>query len=430
MAKIAVGLFDNLEDARMAIEDLVQSGFQREDISLIANSGNGEIQQYFQDRDQGEEIGEGALGGAGIGAVLGGLGGLLVGLGALAIPGIGPVLAAGPLVSALAGAGIGAAAGGLLGALVKAGIPSEEAELYAEGVRRGGSLLTVNSSDDMADQAVHILNRHNPVDVEQRSQEWRQDNWQGFDESAEPYPADRIEMDRSRYRSDLDMDTTTHREGHTTLPVSEEELRVGKREVETGGVRVHTRVEEQPVEQDINLRQERVHVERHPVDRPVDTGDMDAFQEGTIEVTGRSEEAVVDKQARIVEEIEVSKDVEDHTETIHDSLRHTEVDVEEIGPQGRSGMGSTQMGGLDDYDDFFRQHYNTNYGTASYTYDQYRPYYQYGWQLGSDDRYRNRRWDEIEMDARRDWERTNPNSMWEDFKEAVREGWQRATSSR
>jgi uncharacterized protein (TIGR02271 family) len=424
MTKIAVGLFDNFEHARMAVEELVQAGFNRENISLIANSSTGEVRQYISDEEKGEEIGEGALGGAGIGAVVGGLGGLLVGLGALAIPGIGPVLAAGPLITALAGAGIGAAAGGLLGALAKAGIPSDEAELYAEGVRRGGTLVTVNAADDMADRAVDILNHHNPVDVEKRSEEWRQGNWTGFDESAAPYTAEQIDTERSRYRMDMDVDV--NQEGKTVLPVIEEELRVGKREVETGGVRIHTRTEEEPVEEEVHLREERVQVERRPVDRPVSAGDIDAFQEGTIEVTGRAEQAVVDKQARVVEEVEISKDVEEHTETIRDSVRRTDVDVEEVG----AGATRMAMGDIDDYDDFFQQHYNTTYGTTTYTYDQYRPYYQYGWQLGADERFRNRRWDEIEMDARSDWERSNPGSLWDDFKDAVREGWQRATGQR
>jgi hypothetical protein len=129
----------------------------------------------------------GAAAGAGIGAVLGGLAGLLVGLGALAIPGIGPIIAAGPLATTLAGAGLGAATGGLVGALADAGIPEGEAGVYAEGVRRGGTLVTVRAGEDMVSRATEIMNRYTPVDINQRTTEWRDSGWSGFDANAGPY---------------------------------------------------------------------------------------------------------------------------------------------------------------------------------------------------------------------------------------------------
>jgi hypothetical protein len=111
-----------------------------------------------------------------------------VGLGALTIPGLGPVLAAGPLaiaLSTLLGAGVGAAAGGvtggLLGALIGLGIPEEEAEYYAEGVRRGGVLVTTQVQDGIADQIVNILDRHHPVDIHQRAAQWKEQGWKGYD---------------------------------------------------------------------------------------------------------------------------------------------------------------------------------------------------------------------------------------------------------
>jgi uncharacterized protein (TIGR02271 family) len=113
------------------------------------------------------------------------------------------------------------------------------------------------------------------------------------------------------------------------IPVVEEELQVGKRQVERGGVRIASRVLEQPVEQAVQLREEHVTVERHPVDRPVTDADRAAFQEGAIEVTERAEEPVVAKQARVVEEVVVSKDVEQRTETVQGTVRRTDVDIEE-----------------------------------------------------------------------------------------------------
>jgi hypothetical protein len=167
MAKTVVGLYENSNSAQRAIEDLVNEGFRREDISLTARS---EREGYIEDIGGGEsQAGSGAAAGAGIGAGIGGIGGLLVGLGLLTIPGLGPIVAAGPLAATLAGAGVGAAAGGLVGGLVGLGIPEEDANRYAEGVRRGGYLVIVNSSDADADRAADILDRHDPIDVEERS---------------------------------------------------------------------------------------------------------------------------------------------------------------------------------------------------------------------------------------------------------------------
>src|SRR5271167_1069107 len=120
-------------------------------------------------------------------AALGGAAGLLAGIGALAMPGVGSVVAAGALAATLAGAGVGAAVGGLVGAMVEAGIPREHADIYAEAVRRGGTLVTVRTDDAFSDLVMDILNRHSPVDIEERTESWRQAGWRDFDERAEPY---------------------------------------------------------------------------------------------------------------------------------------------------------------------------------------------------------------------------------------------------
>ena len=122
------------------------------------------------------------------------------------------------------------------------------------------------------------------------------------------------------------------------MPVVEEELRVGKREVERGGVRVESRVEERPVEKEVRLQEEHVRVERRPVDRPV--GDAEGlFKEGTIEVTERAEVPVVAKEARVVEEVVVNKEVGERTETVRDTVRRTDVNVEEV--EGTTETGRT-----------------------------------------------------------------------------------------
>lgn len=419
MSKIVVGLFDDIQDARMVVQDLKDAGFRTEDISLIASDTQGRYSDYLKD-EGGEDISEGA----GIGAVIGGLGGLLVGLGALAIPGVGPVLAAGPIISALAGAGIGAAAGGLLGALVDAGIPDEQAGYFAEGVKRGGTLVTLQASDQMANRAVDIMNRHNPVDVNKRASEWRSDRTMG--EGMGTMASSSMDLDRDRMR---DMDTRMDREIHTgeelDIPVVEEEMRVGKREVESGGVRIHTYTEEKPVEETVELRDEHVEVERRPVNRPASEADFDAFSEGTIEIDETHEEAVVDKRANVVEEVHVRKDVDTHEETIRDTLRRKDVEVEHLSGSDRTLYNYDEA--YAEYEPMFRSHYDNAFTTSGYTYDDFVPAYRYGYTLANDDRFRNRTWSEIEMDARRDWERSNPDSAWDQFKDAVRHAWHEVT---
>jgi hypothetical protein len=199
MAKTVVGLYPDLSSAYQAVRALTDSGFNRQDIGILANNTRNEYNSYFNDSGKyagatpqgGTQAGKGVSEGAGIGAVVGGLSGLGIGLGLLALPGVGPVLAAGYWAAALAGtgigAGVGATVGGIIGALVGAGVPRDQANVYAEGVRRGGTLVTVNTTDAMAGQASAILKQFNPIDVESQVTGWQQEGWQGFDEQAGAY---------------------------------------------------------------------------------------------------------------------------------------------------------------------------------------------------------------------------------------------------
>nr|PZN26536.1 MAG: hypothetical protein DIU80_13240 [Chloroflexota bacterium] len=196
MARTVAGLFDRPEQVDRAIRDLQANGVSRDDIGVVATDARGE----FANRVGGEtKIEEGAGAGAIGGGVLGGVLGALVGVGALAIPGIGPVIAAGPLAAALGSAGAGAlvgattgvAAGGLIGALVGAGIPEEHAHVYAEGVRRGGLLLSVTIDGVSSATVESIMRTNGAVDIDARGAEWRRQGWSGFDPDAEPYRGDR-----------------------------------------------------------------------------------------------------------------------------------------------------------------------------------------------------------------------------------------------
>jgi hypothetical protein len=180
--KTVVALYDHLTDAQRAVQDLVDEGLDRDYISLVAGDREG---RYSSGLSRDEDAGDRSAEGAATGVVIGGIGGALLGLGALAIPGIGPVVAAGPLIAGLVGAGVGAAVGGLVGALIDAGLPEEHAGYYAEGVRRGGALVSVEATDAQAPQVIDILDRHDPVDINERVSSWRQSGWTRFDAGRE-----------------------------------------------------------------------------------------------------------------------------------------------------------------------------------------------------------------------------------------------------
>ncbi len=338
MAKTVVGLFDDFNDAQSVVQDLVDAGFSRSDISLAANqtaSGyTGDGSNFGNSKLTSSELGTGEAAGkdAGIGAGVGGVVGLLVGLGALTIPGIGPVLAAGPLAAALGsvlgstvvGAAVGAAAGGLIGALTHLGVPKEHAEYYAEGVRRGGTLVTVATSDDEATEAAGILDRDGAVDIDQRGASYRSAGYTGYDPAASHFASEDITRERDTYRA------APAAAGETVIPIVEEELAVGKRQVQSGGARIRTYVTERPVEQSVTLHEEHVTVDRRPADRAVSGDDFSAFKEGTMELTETTEVPVVAKEARVVEEVVVGKTATDRTETVHDTVRRTDVEVETL----------------------------------------------------------------------------------------------------
>ena len=366
MSKTVVGLFDDFQDAQNVVRDLTTAGFGRESISIAANKTASGYTGDGSDFGTGgtntmaaaNAAGKDATVGTGIGGVLG----LVVGLGLLVIPGVGPVLAAGPIAVALgmgaAGAGIGAVAGGLIGGLTHLGVPKEHAEYYAEGVRRGGTLVTVDAPDAQAQQAVDIMNGNGAVDIDTRGAAYRTGGYTGYSESASPYAMEDITRERDTYRTANTgamntgttantgaMNTGVNTQGETVIPIVEEELAVGKRTVQSGGARIHTYVTERPVEESVTLHEERVTVDRRPVDRAVTDADM-AFGEKSFEVTETAEEAVVGKTARVVEEVVVGKTATDRTETVRDTVRRTDVEVEELTDANRT-TGTTGTTGTD-----------------------------------------------------------------------------------
>ena len=174
---------------------------------------------------------------------------------------------------------------------------------------KSGVVVTVHAqSRDEAERAADILDDYGTVDVGERA---------GVD------------------RSTAGTTDTTATTGDQKIEVVEEDLQVGKREVDTGGVRVRSRIVERPVEERVRLRTEHAHVERNPVNRPATEADMNQLKDTDIEVTEHAESAVASKEARVVEEITVGKDVEEHEEVVKDTVRSTEVDVDEVAGEGR-----------------------------------------------------------------------------------------------
>jgi uncharacterized protein (TIGR02271 family) len=363
MAKtLLVGLYDTFTDAQQVVQELEKSGFSRSRISLATHSAgdvkNQHVDYVYTEKkpstDQGRK---------------------------------------------------------LINLLTDYGVPQHEVDSYAEGVRRGGALVLVKATEVETERGLAIMKQLRPVDIDQRLDKWRQEGWNRFDPDAEPYAVADVTRERERYGQHMTD------EGEVTIPVVEEELTVGKREVERERIRIHTYVEEQPVAEDVRLREERVTVERHPVNRPATEADLDTFREETMEFTETAEEAVVSRRARVVEEVTVQKDVAERTEMVHDTVRRTHVDVDhEAIPT------ATNQRAFETYDTDFRRHYDATFASSGGAYNDYEPAYRYGYSLGYDERYRDRDWATVEADARRDWEARHQGT-WERFKDAIRHGW-------
>jgi uncharacterized protein (TIGR02271 family) len=368
MAKTLVALYDTCTDAEHVVQELLKDGFTRSDVHLALDHTEGCETQHAA--VEGDSAYEGDT---------------------------------------------------FFDTLVDLGVPHEEAHGYAEGVRRGGALVVVESSDDRAERGMEILRRLHPVNLHERTAQWRQEGWTGSDANARTSPAASRTATTTRV---TDRGASPRRvEGgkEVTIPVVEEDISIGKREVERGHVRIYSRVTEQPVEESVRLREEKVTVERRPVDRPATEADFAAAGKGVIEMTEKAEEPVVSKRARVIEEVVVQKDVTEHTETVRGTERHTDVDVQRE-PETATATRRVTTQDFATYNADFRQHCATAFAGKGVGYTEYEPAYRYGYELGTNERYRGRDWVALEADARRDWEARHPNT-WERFKDAIRYGW-------
>jgi uncharacterized protein (TIGR02271 family) len=313
----------------------------------------------------------------------------------------------------------------------------EHATRYSTAVAGGQHVLTLTtSSEPEVERAADVIERFGPIDIDERHD--LAGNAASLGTSAyQPQTSPSLaagsmqagtqtgnlsgSLSDSTLRSDslqreAAVDQTT---GKAAIPVVQEEVRVGKRQVERGGVRVFSRMVETPVNETVSLREEHVSVERRPVDQPINPADVAALKDQTIELRETAEEAVVQKSARVVEEVVVGKEVSQRQQNIQDTVRHTEVEVQPL------------QGSAPDDDTYYRNDWQTNYASLGGTYDDYAPAYRYGNEMRRDARYQGRNWDDVESDLRSDWDTRyggSGSSTWERMKAAVRSGWNRMTS--
>jgi uncharacterized protein (TIGR02271 family) len=295
-----IGVFDSASDAQRAVEQLVSNGFSRDNIDLSAQtdsdySDSNSSSTYSNttytdsstraDRDDDHNSG----------------------------------------------------IGGFFNSLF--GGDDDDTRKYTSVAERG-SIVTVHAqSSDEAERAADLLDEYGAVDVDERAAQY---GAYGSTGTTSGYTTGVNTADTTTGYTDtadlMDSTNTTDRIANTdndqTIKVIEENLQVGKREVERGGVRVRSRIVERPVEESLRLREERVRIQRTPVNRPATAADLNAFQEGQIEVTEHAEVPVVSKTANVVEEISVGKEVNERVETIRDTVRSTDVEVENLGTTG------------------------------------------------------------------------------------------------
>jgi len=213
----------------------------------------------------------------------------------------------------------------------------DDVNKYATVARRGAMVTVHADSPQQAERARDILDQCGAVDVDERHQQY-QTGWTGMAAGQQQSPTNQgvgsPNMGANLGAQNLNTQDVTGRGADATsqaIPIIEEHLQVGKREVETGGARLRSRIVEKPVEEHLRLRQEHVWIERNPVNRPASEADIQNFREGQIEVTEHAEVPVVNKEARVVEEIRLGKEVEERDETVRGTVRRTDVDVERFG---------------------------------------------------------------------------------------------------
>jgi uncharacterized protein (TIGR02271 family) len=271
-------------------------------------------------------------------------------------------------------------------------VPEPDVNIYLEGVRREGTLITANVADSAATRAAEIMSGYNMVNIKARATELQKSNKALA--LLDPAKSDNV------------------------LEVIEEELQVGKEQIERGRMRIYSVQSERQVTRDVGLRDETLKVHRRPANRAV-TINPDLFKERSFEMVEMDEIAKVGKTARVIEEVSLGKEVAEKVETIKETLRRQDVQVEEV-PSVRP---------LKEYETDFRNFYTKNLATSGVTYDNLAPAFHYGYGLATREPFRSSPWSAVETDSRRIWEEKNPGT-WDKNKAVIKYAWERVRNAR
>jgi uncharacterized protein (TIGR02271 family) len=347
------------------------------------------------------------------------------------------------------------------GQLARIGVPDEDARLYSSRLSGGKAVVAVQAPDNEVEKAESILERSGAVQLD--------DDGGVLTSQLTASPTEAIGT----------AGTARANSQETVIPVIEEELQVGKRATTRRRVRIYPRIVDEPVDEQISLRQEHVEVQRRPVDRPVEEHDLNALKQGAVEMSETSEEPVVQKKARVVEEIVVSKDVKQENRNVHDTVRKTEVNVDEgdrpvatkdvqarSAPRPNYSSAAINAGSETDArinqaatkddpvastsgmpsSEPWKKHANqalgtmTDASTAMGDADVERmkressatdveSAHRYGTMLANDPRYKGKEWGTIEPEAEREWPQ-HEKGAWQEFKDMVRHAWEKMSGDR
>lgn len=266
-------------------------------------------------------------------------------------------------------------------------IPQPDLSIYMNGVRSGGTIVTANVSDSQVSRAASIMSAYDMVNIQERAKEWR---------AVDTNLPDLV---------DANVD-------ENVIEVIEEELQVGKEMVERGRMRIYNVVTEREVTEDVVLRDETIHVQRRPVTRRVPVN-PNLFQAKSFEMVEMDEIAKVAKSAVVVEEVYLGKEVDERVETIKETLRRQDVEIEEIDVTRTFA----------DYEPDFRRYVDTRLADRGLTYDDVSPALKFGYQMGTTEPFRSSNWATVEPDARTLWEKQNPGT-WDNNANIVKYSWE------
>jgi len=271
-------------------------------------------------------------------------------------------------------------------------VPAPDVNVYLEGVRQGGTIITANVTEGAVARAAEIMSNFNMVNVGQRATELQATN------------------------KDLVLSNAATQDN--VIEVIEEDLQVGTEQVERGRMRIYSVVTEREVQKDVALRDETIRIQRRPVNREVQIN-PNLFREQSFEMVEVDEIAKVSKTARVVEEVSLGKEVVEKIETIKETLRRQDVEIEEV-PAVRT---------FQEYDTDFRSFYDSKLANSGVTYDGLKPAFNYGYGLATREPFRSSPWSAVEADARRIWEEKNPDT-WEQNKAVIKYAWEKVRSAR